>query len=112
MEYIAVVIFSALSVLAIFWMVAKSIGKLSIVKKSPTLDDIQAIMNPESAEEQARAHEEYSRKAESLPEAAQALADAGDKIGAVKSYMDDTGTSLAEAKKTIEAYLSKKEREQ
>ena len=40
------------------------------------------------------------------------MADAGDKIGATKSYKDDTGVSLMEAMKTIEAYLSKKEHEQ
>ena len=63
------------------------------------------------SEERTRAYEEYSRKVDCLSETVRVLADAGDKLGATKSYMDDTGASLMEAKKTIEAYLSKKEYE-
>lgn len=112
MEYILVVIFASAFVLAVFWFVAKTIGKLRVVKNTPTLDDIQDFISPELAEKRTRAHEEYSCKAESLSETVRALADAGDKLGATKSYKDDTGVSLMEAMKTIEAYLSKKEHEQ
>lgn len=112
MEYIFVVIFVSAFVLAVFWFVAKTIGKLRVVKSSPTLDDVQDFINPELAEERTHAHAEFSRKAESLSETVRALADAGDKPGATKTYKDDTGVSLMEAKKTVEAYLSNREHEQ
>ena len=112
MDYILVVVFASAFVLAVFWFVAKTIGNLRVVKNSPTLDDIQDFINPELSVERTRAYEEYSRKAESLSETVRALADAGDKPVATKSYKEDTGASLMEAKKTIEAYLSKKEHEQ
>jgi hypothetical protein len=37
-----------------------------------------------------------------------ALADRGDKIGAIKTHRETTGVSLAEAKYDVEAYLSRK----
>ena len=75
-------------------------------------DDVQDFMNPELAEERARAHEECTRNAESLSVTVRALADAGEKIGAIKTYREDSGVSLMEAKNTVEAYLSNREREQ
>jgi ribosomal protein L7/L12 len=108
MEYILVAIFASAFVLAIFWFVAKTIGKLRVVKNSPTLDDIADLINPGQEGTRASAHEERSLNAESLPEAVKALADAGDKLAAVRAYKDQTGVSLMEAKKTIEDYLNKR----
>lgn len=112
MDYILVAIFVSAVFLAVVWSVAKTIGKLRVVKNSPTLDDIQTFINPGLAERQTKTYEKYSRNADCLSETVRALADAGDKLGATKSYMDDTGASLTEAKKTIESYLSKKDHEQ
>jgi ribosomal protein L7/L12 len=112
MEFILVVFFASAFVLAVFWFVAKTIGKLRVVQNSPTLDDIGDFISPEFAENRTYAREEYARKAGILSESVRALADAGDKLGATKLYKDDTGVSLMEAKTTIEAYLSKKEHEQ
>jgi len=94
------VIFVSAFVLALFWIVAKTIGRIPVVKNSPTLDEAKA-----------RAEEEYARNAENLSETVRALAEAGDKFGAAKTYKEETGVSLMEAKKTVEAYLSQPKHE-
>ena len=43
-----------------------------------------------------------------LSSEARALADRGDKIGAIKIHRETTGVGLAEAKYDIEAYLSRR----
>ncbi len=106
MEYILVAIFASAFVLAIFWFVGKTIGKLRVVKSSPTLDDIQDLISPGLAAAGASAHEERSLDAESLPETVRELADTGDKLAATKAYKDQMGVSLMEAKKAIEDYLN------
>jgi hypothetical protein len=42
-----------------------------------------------------------------LPDGARALADAGDKIGAIKAYREGTGAGLAEAKRAVEGYMGR-----
>lgn len=111
-EYPLVVVIASAFVLAVFWFVAKTVGKLRVVRDSPTLDDIQDCINPELAEERSRAQEEYFRRREHLSEAVRALADAGDKLGATKTYKDETGCSLMESKETVEAYMSIRRYEQ
>ena len=111
-EYTLVVVFASAFVLAVFWFVAKTIGKLRVVKNSPTLDDIREYINPELSEERSHAQEEYSRRAETLSRTVRALADAGDKLGAAKTHKDETGLSLMESKKTVEAYMSNRGHEQ
>lgn len=111
MDYILIVVFASAFVLTVFWLVSKTIGKLGLVKNAPTLDDIQDFINPGLAEERTRFQKEYSHKAEGLSETIRALTDAGDKLGATKRYKADTGVSLVEAKKTVEAYLSNREHE-
>ena len=106
MEYILVAIFASAFVLVIFWFVGKTVGKLRVVKNSPTLDDIQALISPGLAAAGASAHEERSLNAEYLPETVRDLADAGDKLAATKAYKDQMGVNLIEAKKAIEGYLN------
>jgi hypothetical protein len=43
---------------------------------------------------------------EGLSEETRKLADAGDKIGAIRRHRDGTGASLKEAKDAVEAYLA------
>jgi ribosomal protein L7/L12 len=105
-EYTLLVVFVTAFVLAVFWFVAKTIGKLRVVKNSTTLDDIRDFINPELAEERSHAQEEKSRRSESLSLTVRALADAGDKLGATKMYKQETGFSLMESKKTVEAHMS------
>lgn len=111
-EYTLVVVVASAFVLIVFWFVAKTVGKLRVVRNSPTLDDIQDCINPGFAEERSLAQEGYSRRAEHLSEAVRALADAGDKLGATKTYKDETGCSLMESKETVEAYMSIRRYEQ
>lgn len=111
-DYTLIVFFASVFVLCVFWLVAKTIGRLRVVKDSPTVDDIKDFINPKLAEERARAREEYSLGAENLSEAVRALADAGNKLAATKMYMNETGLSLMESKKTVEAYLSNRVHQQ
>lgn len=99
MEYILVAIFASTFVLAVFWLVAKTIGRLRIVKNSPTLDDLQDLINPGLETQRNSDHEERSLNVEQLPESIRALADAGDKLAATRKFQDKTGVSLMEAKK-------------
>jgi len=110
-EYTLLVVFASAFVLAVFWFVAKTIGKRRVVKSSPTLDDIRDFIYPELAEERSHAQEEKSRRAEALSMTVRALADAGDKLGATKMYKHETGFSLMESKKTVEAYMSNRSHE-
>jgi ribosomal protein L7/L12 len=46
--------------------------------------------------------------ADDLAEPVRALADAGEKIQAIKAYRELTGAGLAEAKRVVEAYMDRK----
>lgn len=111
-EYALIFAFASAVALAVFWFVAKTIGSLPVVKNSPTLDDISGFINPKLAEQRSGAQEEYYRRAENLSEAVRTLADAGEKIAATKAYMQETGFSLLESKKTVEAYMDQRSQTQ
>ncbi len=110
MDYILIAIFASAFVLAIFWFVAMTIGRLRVVKNSPTLDDIQNLLYPNSAEQPASSHEENRFNTEGLSETVQAMADSGDKLGAVKAHKENTGLSLMDAKKEVESYLTNRKK--
>ncbi len=88
-------------------------GSFTAVKNSATLDEVAQLLNPELAEgskridgsSRARSKEQYARLAENLSQAVRHEADSGHKIEAVKLYMNESGESLMEAKKVVEAYL-------
>jgi ribosomal protein L7/L12 len=109
--YTLLVVFVSAFVLAVFWFVAKTIGKLPVVKDSMTLDDIRDFINPELAEKRSHAQEEKSLRSEALSMTVRALADAGDKLGATEMCKHETGFSLMESKKTVEAYMSNRSHE-
>lgn len=106
MEYVLTVLVVAIFVGALFWIVGKTFGRIPVVQNSPTLDD---LVNPGASEAISRAEAEYARNAEHLSETVRGLADGGEKIAAVKAYMDESGVGLMEAKKTVEAYINKSE---
>ena len=112
MEYILTVAFASAFILALFLIVAKTIGQFGVVKRSPTLNDITDFLNPGSSETkagnknaQARTEEQYAVLAENLSETVRTEADAGKKLEAVKLHMNESGETLMEAKKIVEAYL-------
>jgi ribosomal protein L7/L12 len=111
-EFSLVVVFASAFVLVMFWLVAKTIGKLSVVKNSPTLNDVQDFIYPKLAEQRSHARAETLSRSETLPRVVRELADAGDKLGAIKMYMDETGLSLMESKKTVEAYMNSQDHAQ
>jgi ribosomal protein L7/L12 len=115
MDYLLVAIFAAVFAIALFWVVAKTLGKMAAVKASPTVDDVAKFLLPAVARAKARneevqvqAEDQHAFIAENLSESVRREADTGNKLEAVKLLMNETGGSLMEAKRTIEAYLSKK----
>ncbi len=114
-EYIVAVVLVAVCVVALFWIVSKTVGSFTAVKNSATLDEVAQLLNPELAEgskridgsSRARSKEQYARLAENLSQEVRHEADSGHKIEAVKLYMNESGESLMEAKKIVEAYLER-----
>lgn len=114
MDYLFVAIFAAVLVIALFWVVAKTLGKMAAVQASPTVDDVAKFVLPavtrakeRNEEVQVQTEDQYAFVAENLSEAVRTAADAGNKLEAVKLLMNETGGSLVGAKKIIEMYLSR-----
>jgi ribosomal protein L7/L12 len=53
-----------------------------------------------------RTESEYALLAEKSSDAVRSIADSGKKIEAIKQHMKETGESLRESKRIVEAYLS------
>lgn len=114
MDYLFVAILAAVFVIAIFWVVAKTLGKIAAVQASPTVDDVAKFLLPAVARAEERNDEvpvptedQYAFVAENLSESVRKAADAGNKLEAVKLLMNETGGSLMGAKTIIEMYLSR-----
>lgn len=117
MDYLLVAIFAAVFAIALFWVVAKTLGKMAAVQASPTVDDAAKFLLPALARAKARNEEvqmqtedQYAFIAANLSEAVRKEADAGNKLEAIKLLVNETGGSLMGAKKIIEMYLSREKR--
>jgi ribosomal protein L7/L12 len=109
MEYILAVILASVFVLAVFWFVAKTIGRLRVVKNSATLNDLQDMINPSPAVARASHANDSPLDADPLPDTVRDLADAGDKLAATNLYKDLMGVSLMEAKVAVDEHFSRRE---
>ena len=101
-----IVLFASAFVLALFWFVAKTVGKLRIVKNSPTPDDVVNWINGGSQNDRPGDAEDSRQNGEPYSETVRAFADAGKKLDATKAFKEETGVSLMEAKRAVEAYLN------
>ena len=117
MDYLLVAIFAAVFVIALFWVVAKTLGNMAAVQASPTVDDVAKFLLPAVARAKARneelqvqTEEQYAFIAENLSDAVRKEADNGNKLEAVRLLVNETGGSLMGAKTIIEMYLSREKR--